>query len=254
MQKQSKEETAKCEISFVVSRWSTDESLIKAHSGFISSPALNLLKPFPEIQFSQTCFSHHATFSSAAQNTAQSSSLPTAFLCHLCNVRTLAVPIPCCKSSSFPYTWSYLACWFQHMDRAGQQAIMGALKPTDSWAAGGASLSTASLSGSISGITQREVPKRLALQRHIHSSTTKMGVALPVLAFQTHNLWYRKMQKHSLWRRVTEHEVTALQSNYQIQHKHTHICAFCSLEHFFIKAPLFYSPIRLRKHEKPFCY
>lgn len=166
MQKQSKEETAKCEISFVVSRWSTDESLIKAHSGFISSPALNLLKPFPEIRFSQTCFSHHASFSSATQeNTAQSFSLPTAFLCHLCNMRTLAVPIPCCKSSSFPYTWSYLACCFQQRDRAGQQAIMGALEPTDSSAAaaGGAPLNTASLSGGISGITQRELPKMLAL-------------------------------------------------------------------------------------------
>lgn len=236
MQKQSKEETAKCEISFVVSCWSIDESLIKAHSGFISSPALNLLKPFPEIRFSETCFSHHATFSSATQeNTAQSFSLPTAFLCHLCNVRTLAVPIPCCKSSSFPYTWSCLAHRFQHMDRTGQQAIMGALKPTDSSAAvaGRALLNTASLSGSISGITLREVPKSLALETYIHSSSTKMRVAVPVLAFQTHNLWCRTIQRHSLWRGVTEHEVTALQSNYQIQHKYTHIWAFCSLEHFF---------------------
>lgn len=71
MQKQSKEETAKCEISFVVSCWSTDESLIKAHSCFISSPALNLLKPFPEIQFSHTRFSHHATFSSATQENTE---------------------------------------------------------------------------------------------------------------------------------------------------------------------------------------
>lgn len=195
MQKQSKEETAKCEISSVVSCWSTDESLRKDHSGFISSPALNLLKPFPEIQFSQTCFSHNATFSSAAQeNREQSFSLPTAFLCHLCNLRTLAVPIPCCKSSSFPYTWSYLAHRIQHTDRAGQQAIMGALKPRDSSAAaaGGALLNTASLSGSISGITQREVPKGLALEGQIQSSSTKMGVVVPILAFQTHNLWQCK--------------------------------------------------------------
>lgn len=131
----------KSEISFVVSHWSTDKSLIKVHSGFISSPALSLWKPFPEIQFSQTCFSHHATFSSATQeNTAQRFSLPTAFLCYLCNVRALAVPIPCC--SSFPYTWKHLAHWFQHMDRAGKQAIMGALMPTNSSAAaaGGALL------------------------------------------------------------------------------------------------------------------
>lgn len=42
---------------------------------------------------------------------------------------------------------------------------MGALEPTDSSAAaaGGAPLNTASLSGGISGITQREVPKMLAL-------------------------------------------------------------------------------------------
>lgn len=112
------------------------------------------------------------------------SSLLTAFLCHLCNVRTLSVPIPCCKSSSFPYTWSYLDHWVQHMDSAGQQVIMGALKPTDSSAAaaGGALLNTAILSGSVSGITQREVPKSLALERLIHSSA-KMRVACASFSF-----------------------------------------------------------------------
>lgn len=75
MQKQSKEELAKCKIFFVVSCWSTDESFIKARSGFISSPVLNLLKPFPEVQFSQMCLSRHATFNCATrENTGQFSS------------------------------------------------------------------------------------------------------------------------------------------------------------------------------------
>lgn len=136
MQKQSNEGKAMHEIFFVVSCWSTNESFVKARSGFISSPALNLLKPFPEIQICQMRLSHCATFSSATwENTGLSFPLPTAFPHHLCNVRTLAVPFACYKGSSFPNAWSYGARWLYHMGRAGQKAVMGAVKPTGSSAA-----------------------------------------------------------------------------------------------------------------------
>lgn len=93
------------------------------------------------------------------------------------------------------------------MGRAQQKAITEAVKPTGSSAvaAGEALLNTASLSGSVSRITQREVPKSLALERHIHSSINT-GMAVPVLAFQTRNLRRRTMQMHALGIRVTEHE------------------------------------------------
>lgn len=95
------------------------------------------------------------------------------------------------------------------MGGAGQKAVTGAVKPTGSSAvaaAGGALLNTASLSGSLSGTTQRKVPKSLALKRRVHSSRSNMEVAVPFSAFQTRNLRCRTMQMHALGSRVTEHE------------------------------------------------